>query len=344
MKVLVYPGWENENYYKLLYNSIEGVEYAGYSGAIFPLLRNYMRSKPNVIHVHWVADYFALNKKGYFGFLLRYVIAILDLLLVKAVLNVKLVWTVHNLYEHHTQHQKAERQAKKLLGYVADSVIVHGKSAIPLIVNEFHIDTRKIQVIKHGTFRPLYPVISLSKAECREKLQLPPNDTLYLFPGTDHDYKGLLELLKELHQWSHPGITFIVAGKTRPIVMQEAERLKNNVIIHNHFISEEDFPMYFNAADWVIIPYKRILTSATLITAMGFGKPLIVPDMGTLADYTNNNGAVLYNATEKSGVINAIEQSTTKNAKEMGEYNLAVDKSLSWLPIQNQLIHVYKTI
>ena len=56
------------------------------------------------------------------------------------------------------------------------------------------------------------------------------------------------------------------------------------MIWKNHFISNEEVGLYFCAADLVVQPYKHATQSGVTQIAYHFEKPMIVTDVGGLAE------------------------------------------------------------
>ena len=46
------------------------------------------------------------------------------------------------------------------------------------------------------------------------------------------------------------------------------------------FIADDELPAYFRRADLVVLPYREIDQSGVLFTALAFGKPLLLSDVG----------------------------------------------------------------
>lgn len=342
MKAVIYPGWKGANYYNQLYGYNPQIEYAQYSGGMFALLKNINLHHPTVIHLHWLTAYFALDVPWSAAFFLRYVISLFDILFVKWFTDVKLVWTVHNLYEHETKHRKLERLAKRLVAQLVDKIIVLGPSAQPLVINHYKADKNKIEISLHGHFNHVFPKNIRSKAQCRKALQLPDDKLIYLFPGVAKEYKGIVEMVETFKKWANEKTVLVIAGKISSQTLTHIGSLPSNVIIRNEFIANEDMPKYFVAADWTVIPYQRILTSATLLTAMGLGSAVIVPQMGTLGDYLDEQGGILYPKNEKDCLLSALQKSTTLDQIQFGEHNKQKSLAFDWEQITKQTYDILR--
>jgi len=56
--------------------------------------------------------------------------------------------------------------------------------------------------------------------------------------------------------------------------------ISGKVTIVDRYIAEDEMRRYFSAADLVVLPYKKTVTSGIIATAYGFGKPVLATDVG----------------------------------------------------------------
>ncbi len=140
---------------------------------------------------------------------------------------------------------------------------------------------------------PLYDNFgqAVSKAEARQHLNLPEDKTILLFFGFIRDYKGL-DLL--IDAFGDPtlqdlGAKLIVAGEfygdPKPYHNQIARLdIGSRVALHTDFIPDHEVNRYFCAADLVVQPYKSATQSGVTQIAFHFGKPMVVTNVGGLAE------------------------------------------------------------
>lgn len=132
---------------------------------------------------------------------------------------------------------------------------------------------------------------SVPRTMAVERLRLSPSDRYMLFFGFIREYKGLDLLLEamadeEVHE---SGVKLIVAGefyedeKTYLDIIRRHD-LGDRVILHTHFIGNEDVRYYFSAASIVVQPYRSATQSGVTQVAYHFNKPMIVTDVGGLAE------------------------------------------------------------
>ena len=65
--------------------------------------------------------------------------------------------------------------------------------------------------------------------------------------------------------------------------------VEGEVIIHDRYIRDEDVKYYFSAADVLIQPYRTATQSGVTQIAYHFGLPMIVTDVGGLAEIVPDN-------------------------------------------------------
>jgi len=121
-----------------------------------------------------------------------------------------------------------------------------------------------------------------------------------LFFGFIRAYKGLdilLEALADARVASLP-VKLIIAGEfyedaaPYEAIIQKLN-LENQLVRATDFIPNERVADYFSAADLVIQPYKDATQSGVSQVAYHFGRPMLVTDVGGLAELIPN-GVVGY--------------------------------------------------
>ena len=84
--------------------------------------------------------------------------------------------------------------------------------------------------------------------------------------------------------------------------------MKDVVVIENKFISNEDVGEYFYASDLVVLPYRTATQSGILNMAYGFLKPVVITNVGGLAEFVDrNNTGVSVELSEASSVAAVVQ-------------------------------------
>jgi glycosyltransferase involved in cell wall biosynthesis len=328
--VLVFPGWNDSDYYKLLYKGMNEICYASYWGAIFPLVKNTRRHKTRVIHLHWIADYLALNKKWSLEFIAKLVLSIIDILIVRFIYQIPIVWTIHNLYEHESKHKRIEKVVRKFLGMVSRNVIIMGEIGKELIQKEFNIQNSKTHVIPHGTFNNLYPRTPKSKKEIKDALKIPNKNLVYLMAGSIKKYKGAKNAIQSFTKWNAPNTTLVIAGKFDPDQKSLLKCSSENIILIDKYLSEIELVEFYKCCDWVIAPYESIFTSGTIACAIGFNKPIIAPKIGLIPNYVSRQSGILYNNNDECGLLSTLKNSRKFLKSKKKYYSTEFHTSIEW--------------
>lgn len=154
---------------------------------------------------------------------------------------------------------------------------------------------RRIEHPVYSRFGALVP-----REEARAELDLPPDAPVVLFFGFVRAYKGLHVLLEALPEALKqvPDLRLVVAGEfydapARYRQLIEMHDLAEHVIVHDRYIPSEAVPHYFGAADVVAQPYVAATQSGVAQIAFHFDTPLILTDVGGLAEVVPHEKAGL---------------------------------------------------
>ena len=138
---------------------------------------------------------------------------------------------------------------------------------------------------------PLYDNFgeAVEKETARRELGLPTDKTLLLFFGFIRDYKGLDLLMRAYSKAYSQQLLLVVAGEFYNNAQQykdlEAElHLEGKIAWHTNFIPDDRVRYYFSAADLIVQPYKTATQSGVTQIAYHFEKPMLVTDVGGLAE------------------------------------------------------------
>lgn len=144
---------------------------------------------------------------------------------------------------------------------------------------------------------PLYDNFGtpVEKSIARKHLGLQEQDKIVLFFGFIRKYKGLDLLLEAMAQPSikSAGIKLLIAGEFYEARQQyddliERLNIRSQLILATEFIADSEVKHYVSAADFVIQPYRNATQSGVTPLAYHFEKPMLVTNVGGLADMVPN--------------------------------------------------------
>lgn len=184
---------------------------------------------------------------------------------------------------------------------LADRVIAHNQISKHELINRIGVSANKIEVIPHGNYlhslRPLP-----AQLEARESLGISKSVKVILFFGQIKDVKGLDLLLEALPTVleAHPELLLVIAGKPWKSDFKDYESriaslgLGANCITHIGYVPDEKVPVYYSAADLVVLPYRRIYQSGVVLMAMSYGRAVLVSDLPGMTEIVTDgqNGLV----------------------------------------------------
>jgi glycosyltransferase involved in cell wall biosynthesis len=191
-----------------------------------------------------------------------------------------LVLTAHDVLPREPRH--GQREAQRRLYERFDAIVAHSEHGRERLTGELGIDPARVHVIAHGAFTHL-----------AEAPQAPPpfqtDKKVVLFFGLLRPYKGLDVLLDA---WRGIDAAELwIAGMPRMDISALQAGAPSNVRFVPRFIGDEELAPYFRRADLVVLPYREIEQSGVLFTALAFGKPLLLSDVGGFGEIAAHGAA-----------------------------------------------------
>lgn len=132
---------------------------------------------------------------------------------------------------------------------------------------------------------PVYDMFSdkrLPREVARARLGVENDIPILLFFGIVREYKGLEDLLQAMPQIrAHlPKTLLLIAGEfwdaqAPYLALIQTLGIEDAVRIDDHYIPNEEVPVYFSAADLVVAPYRRATGSGVVQLAVGLGTPVV---------------------------------------------------------------------
>ncbi len=191
----------------------------------------------------------------------------------------------------------------------------------------------------------MFPEINQSKKEVRNLLDLPQDYKLILFFGIVRQYKGLSVLLSAISFMKKAGVEkigLVIVGefwekKQRYLDEIRSLNISDCVWIEDRYISDLETSQYFKATDLFVAPYVGGTQSASVKTAMHFGKPIVVTDV--IADEMirrNIDQDFIVPPNDASLLASAITNRLEMPQVLKTEYEL--ENSISWECIEKVLL------
>jgi beta-1,4-mannosyltransferase len=232
----------------------------------------------DILHIHWPNSVFWGVGSVVGGF--RALLALFSLLLLK-LRRVKIVWCVHNLEPHNDGGRIFAlfwRSYQNMIVNLIDGFVTLSPSTVELARN-------KLRGLAHkpGTFiwHPDYRVRSELPHRCvwRNTNGIPVSAKAIALIGQIRPYKGVEELIDCFSQTNDSSLRLIIAGgpenQSYSDKISALARKDDRIILKLSSLSEEELSSLVLASDVIVLPYRKIFHSGSIIYALSCGKPVI---------------------------------------------------------------------
>lgn len=349
MTILSIPDYRDGNPYQSNLDAAlaEDVTY-GRKESLFPVCREILSGDVTLVHVHWLGGFFEGDSPA--DLAQRFGLFVVWLALIR-IRDLPVVWTVHNVRIHDSEHPRAERIFKRwFVASVCDRFIVHCNAVKEEFVDEYDLSPSvrdRIDVIPHGHYLDNYEN-EMSRERARDSVGVSDSSTLFLFFGMLCPYKGVESLVRAFGDLSVEESHLLVAGNPVSEAFESKLERQCEQVERVHtdfrFVPDDEIQRFMNAADAVVLPYRDISTSGSAILAMSFGKALVVPRLGCLPELLDEEGAVLYDPDRPGALERALERATERDLEAMGRHNRAAVAEYDWEHIARRTRETYAKV
>lgn len=180
-----------------------------------------------------------------------------------------LVLTAHDVLPREPRRGQLDAQ-RRLYGRV-DHVVVHSAHGRARLVDELDVDPARVTVIPHGVLDHLTTLTPVRPPE----LPAAPERPVVLFFGLIRPYKGLDVLYDAWRSLTADAELWVVG---QPRVAPPPPPPGARTVLR--FVSDAEAAWCMAHADAVVLPYREIDQSGVLFTALAFGRPLVLSDVG----------------------------------------------------------------
>jgi glycosyltransferase involved in cell wall biosynthesis len=215
--------------------------------------------------------------------------------------RVPLVLTAHDVLPR--EAAPGQRRAQQRLYARMDAVIVHSRHGRDRLVDDLDVPAGKVHVIPHGAFRHLAEVVPAPLPA--ELASTPEERPVVLLFGLIRPYKGLdvlLDAWRALAADGDPGADLWVVGLPKHDVSALRAAAPPSVRFVERFVSDAETAAVFGRADVVVLPYREIDQSGVLFTALAFGRPMVLSDVGGFPEVAAEGAAELVPAGDAAAL------------------------------------------
>ena len=223
----------------------------------------------------------------------------------------------------------------RLIRRLADRYVAHSEYDRKLIASQYQIPEDQIPVIPLGLFDH-YPI--LIKEEEKRNLQA-EGLFIFLFFGLIRPYKGVIHLIHAfelLPESIRNSSLLIIIGEAwedkTSIGAASASPASERIRFMNQYVSDEEIPRYFSAADALILPYIRASQSGVAHIGIAYGLPVIASEVGGIAESLSGyEGTTFVPPSDEQELSSAMQR-----AFQAGPTRYPVPEHLRWESVAKQ--------
>jgi glycosyltransferase involved in cell wall biosynthesis len=253
-----------------------------------------------------------------------------------------LVLTAHDLLPREPKPGQAQVQLRLLQR--VDAVVVHSQYGRGQLVSRLNLPEDKVHVIHHGAFEHVAAAPPAPLPAPLDQVEEP----VVLFFGLVRPYKGVNTLLEAWRGIT--GAELWVVG--RPMIEMGPLRAAatGSVRFVDRYVPEHEVQAYFRRADVIVLPYERTERfdqSGVLATALAFGKPVVLTDIGGFPEVAATGAGRLVAAGDADALHEALQWLIDDPAarSRLGEAaTQAAHGPYSWGSAAQQTLALYRSL
>ena len=290
-RILSWPAFSNRApnpYNRLLFASVRKraplLEVDDFSPSRF------LTSRCDVWHIHWPER--LANKDS--GLVAAVNLAVFAAFVVLARLRrTKVVWTIHNLEDHNGRRPGWERRFMEWFVLRLDGAISLTEPGVRLAVERYPgLGGTPTAVIPHGHYLDAYPN-TIDRPQARAVLGLREEQRVIAFVGRIAGYKCVPSLIRAFESLPDQDLRLVIAGEPLSAALRrevESAASDPRIQLHLRDIGDDELQVFLNAADLAVFPFARILNSGSVLLALSFLRPVLVPSIESMLELRDEFG------------------------------------------------------
>jgi len=275
------------------------------------------------------------------------------------ILLVKLCWRKVVLTVHDVESLgQPAAFGRGIIGRVyglADCLIAHNEASRQELVERLGLDRSRIAVIPHGNYvETVHDVPAPTVA--RRSLGIDGAKKVILFFGQIKEVKGLDLLIEALPAVVRevPEAMVVIAGRpwkdefAKYSALIDKMGVRDRCLLHVRYIPDDEVPLYYSAADVVVLPYRRIYQSGVILLAMSYGRAVVASDLAGMREVVaDGENGYLFSQGSKDALARTLIRALEEDGEraEIGARGLKyVRQYHDWTEIGARTVRLYEVL
>lgn len=304
LKILAWPAFSNKASNPYQYNLYTGMaESADVDEMTFQRqqFREILRQKYDVFHVHWLDK--ALWSRSNAA-AVRHMLGMAYLVRRLAAKGTHIVWTVHDPAPHtisvnrfmHTRFGGLvwNFYLRAMIRSISGLFFLSREHIADVVTRYPRFGDLPRTIVPHPHYIGSYPDHA-SRAEARGRLGIDADAPTISFVGKLRPYKNVEALIEAFRAWSAPDARLVVAGEPDSPDYEAALRRMvdgdRRIRLDARFVPDDELQYFTNAADVIVLPFKKATNSGSVALSLSFARPTAVPDIPVFREVRDIVGA-----------------------------------------------------
>jgi glycosyltransferase involved in cell wall biosynthesis len=252
-----------------------------------------------------------------------------------------LIMSVNNLYPH--RHHKNPLFHRLYDGFYMRAAVIHHFSQFSRdqVCCEYPMAIERNHIVRLGfNYERLLPRHGRNRAAARKTYGFELDQTVFMVMGTLRFWKEVELLRAAFARVRLPGKQLLLAAhyvEDGPTWQQRVRRWQwerwrrsDGVRVLAERVADEDLADLFDAADVVVVIRQNSMSSGVPSMAMTFGRFVIAPNYGAMAEYLEGTENCLYDQNSADDLARAMELAAVADRDRIGQENARIAAGWGW--------------
>jgi glycosyltransferase involved in cell wall biosynthesis len=254
----------------------------------------------------------------------------------------RIIISVNNLYPHGYHKDPIFHRLFAEIYERADVIHHFSKASKEAVIREFPSIASLNHIVHVGfNYERLVPAGEIDRAAARRSFGFEADDMVFLAFGALRFWEEVRLLSRAFRSANIPRKKLLLAAQYEGYGSSWVQRLRRwriwqksrKIKVITDRPSDAQLPSLFAAADAVIVVRRNSMSSGVPSLAMTFGRFVIAPNFGGMAEYLAGTGNIVYDEFSAHDLATAMERAAIIDRERVGIENAQIAAEWGWTAI-----------